>query len=81
MIWLSEQVTLANGEEHVVVGSLDLNQGLKILPGEKAGIKSEMESSFLARTSSLGLSTPSRSVQVNNTLLFSSCFVQLAYAV
>lgn len=63
MIWLSEQVTL-NGEEHVLVGSLDLNQGLRVLPGEPAGIKSEMGSSFVARTASLSLTTPSRSVQV-----------------
>lgn len=47
------KVTLANGEEHVVVGSLDLNQGLKVLPGESA--ESEMGSSF--RTASLHLSS------------------------
>ncbi|KAG0590990.1 hypothetical protein M758_1G136000 [Ceratodon purpureus] len=63
----SLKVTLANGEEHVVVGSLDLNQGLKVLPGEPAGIKSEMGSSFLTRTASLNLSNSSRSIQGLNT--------------
>lgn len=34
------KVTFANGEEHVLVGSLDLNQG-KVLPGEIVGNKPE----------------------------------------
>lgn len=34
------KVTFANGEEHVLVGSLDLNQG-KVLPGEIVGSKPE----------------------------------------
>ena len=63
-MWLCEQVTLS-GEEHVLVGSLDLNQG-KILPGEISGTKPEVGSTFLARSpeSSLRLSAPSRKLQV-----------------
>lgn len=37
------QVTLANGEEHVLVGSLDLSQG-KVLPGEIVGSKPQVGS-------------------------------------
>lgn len=61
---LSEQVTLS-GEEHVLVGSLDLNQG-RILPGEISGSKPEVGSTFLARTSesSRRVSAPSRRIQV-----------------
>lgn len=61
----SLKVTLDNGEEHVLVGSLDLNQGIA-LPGESAVKKvPEMSASFnLARTtSSVNLSTPSRRIQ------------------
>jgi hypothetical protein len=63
-VWLSEQVTLS-GEEHVLVGSLDLNQG-RVLPGEISGTKPEVGSTFLARTSesSLRLSAPSRKIHV-----------------
>lgn len=47
-MWLPEQVTFANGEEHVLVGSLDLNQG-KVLPGEIVGSNPEVSSDFVAQ--------------------------------
>lgn len=66
-----EQVTLENGEEYVVVGSLDLNQGIA-LPGEVAVKKiPQISTSFrLARTSSsITIAAPSRSTQVTISAL------------
>lgn len=63
LVLLFEQVKLANGEEHFLVGSLDLNQGLR-LPGEIIGNQPEVGSPFLARTPSLSPSASSRATQV-----------------
>lgn len=50
------QVVSANGKEHVLVGSLDLNQGLQ-LPGELSGSQPEVcKPPYLADQLSLCLS-------------------------